>query len=373
MQSRGAARIPGIQPTPAGPASPVNQPPPANSSGPVDVPDSGPTLQLPEARSSKLAPQSAELRAPAPTSRTARFRPTVANQISSTPPETHDDPHWSSTQRSTDQRAIETLLIGSGTHRVAVLGSMHGDEPQSVALVSELARQVKRHPEWMSGMRLLLIRSPNPDGLFGRSALNLNGIDINRNFPSHNWKALKSGRAGEHAATEVETQAIMRLLREFEPQLVIHVKDHRGVGTINCEGQTTDVSAAAARVHYDVVHGLGVKTSGSLENFVTSRMHGACLTLLLPVEASDALAWERNQELLTTCLGVRDVSPVASAPEVKPIIDRDPAPAAPQARRRTLPVTDTKRPASQTETRQNDFPAPVPKHGYLELPPPPQG
>src|SRR5207244_736206 len=105
----------------------------------------GPILGLPEAyNDDPPARSSPRVQAPPPKSRISNYRPTMSLDALSSPerPALLDEPIWSRSYRSTDRRPIETITLGKGAHHVAILGSLHGDEPQSVALVEELARHL---------------------------------------------------------------------------------------------------------------------------------------------------------------------------------------------------------------------------------------
>src|SRR5579872_613505 len=200
----------------------------------------GPVLLSPEALREESAGQStrsAGIEAPPPRARTSRYRPeTKTESVSaaqSQRPAILDDPTWSRYYRSTDRRPIETLMLGSGASRIVVLASLHGDETQSVSLVEELARFLRRHPEQLRSSTVLLVKCPNPDGFAGRSPYNVHGVDLNRNFPSANWQALASDRAGGRGASEVETRHVTRMLGDFHPWLVVHLKDSRNGNVVN--------------------------------------------------------------------------------------------------------------------------------------------
>ncbi|EWS65064.1 murein peptide amidase A [Hydrogenophaga sp. T4] len=88
--------------------------------------------------------------------------------------------------------------------RVLVVGAMHGDELSSASVALhwiQLALQTPSNAHWR------FIPALNPDGLMVRPAkrVNANGVDLNRNFPTPNWRrdarsTGKSARARTHAA-----------------------------------------------------------------------------------------------------------------------------------------------------------------------------
>lgn len=330
----------------------------------------GPTLRPPEAK--RAAPVRPDRFAAGPVSapeiQTTRYRPAAGagNESSSA-----DEPRWSRTYRSTDRRPIETLRLGTGLQRVLILGSLHGDETQSVGLVGELARHLSAHPEALRSATVLLVRTANPDGFESRSPFNAHGVDLNRNFPSTNWKTLPSSRAGSRAASEPETRVLVSLLEEFRPALLVHLKD-RGTGTVvNSEGNARQLAERVARlVDGQAVQGLGGKTSGSIEDYAVSELGCPSVTWLLAPEANPQTAWTNNREALLSLVNESSDRRTGSANDQPHPFDRpgvyrsslERPPASPS--RSTPELTDTRK---SPRTIPLDFPRPVPEQGYFEL------
>ncbi len=342
-------------------------------------------LGLPEATKKNAAPdapRSARLEAPDPKLHAGRSRTEPAAETVSSAGRLAiaAEPGWSRFYRSTEQRPIETLMVGSGSARIAILASLHGDETQSVSLVEELARWLRAQSETRQTATVLLIKSPNPDGLFSRSPWNVSGVDLNRNFPSANWQELKNGRAGNRAASEAETRVIVRVLSDFHPTLVVHLKDSRQSGVVNYEGDIqTRAEQIAEMISARVVNGLGEKTTGSVESYSLTRLACPSLTLLMPREASDEAAWARNHNALVALVG----KPQATNPpaDQSKSFDNQPDPfddppvhKSSMKRPRIGDQSSADRSVSSAGGKKRaplpEFPAAVPDHGYLELPPP---
>ncbi len=101
--------------------------------------------------------------------------------------------------------------------QLVVLGQMHGNEPGGRKVVRELAGR-----ELPAGVGLWLITSMNPDGARRGTRGNADGVDLNRNFP-RSWRPGSQGTywPGPRAASEPETRAVMRFLREVRPTAVL--------------------------------------------------------------------------------------------------------------------------------------------------------
>jgi len=104
--------------------------------------------------------------------------------------------------------------------RVLVVGSIHGNETAGHAVIARLRRLAPP-----AGVQLWLVRTANPDGVRRGTRQNARGVDLNRNFPFR-WAG--AGRPfdtyfpGRTAASEPETRALRRLIRDVEPDLTLY-------------------------------------------------------------------------------------------------------------------------------------------------------
>ncbi len=119
--------------------------------------------------------------------------------------------------------------------RILLIGAVHGDELSSASMVFKWARLLNRYHSGEFVWRVVPVM--NPDGLFrpNPSRTNANGIDLNRNMPTPNWrntaleywhsKAKESPRKypGRYPGSEPETQWLMYAVQSFEPDVIIAV------------------------------------------------------------------------------------------------------------------------------------------------------
>lgn len=132
-------------------------------------------------------------------------------------------PDWVKT--STGQSlALFQNLHRSDASPYLFIGGVHGDEPEGVRLAHDFLDWLQQntashdHP-W------ILVPCLNPDGYQFHERTNANGVDLNRNFPSKDWKpSEKKDRyySGVKAGSEVEVQALVRLITEKKPKAIIH-------------------------------------------------------------------------------------------------------------------------------------------------------
>lgn len=121
---------------------------------------------------------------------------------------------------SVEGRPIEAFRRGTpGGTVVLVVGVIHGDETAGLAIVSNLMTI-----DIPKGIDLWLVPSMNPDGVAHVTHTNANGVDLNRNFP-YQWKKIFQLGSGEYSgptkASEPETKAMVKFIREIQPELGI--------------------------------------------------------------------------------------------------------------------------------------------------------
>ncbi len=133
--------------------------------------------------------------------------------------------------------------------RVLVIGGIHGDEYSSVSV---LIKWMKILDENHSGLfHWRFVPTANPDGLLipKSQRQNQNGVDLNRNFPTADWRGSalshweqKTNRnprrhPGPTQASELETQWLVKQISEFNPDAIIslhapyHLVDYDGPPT----------------------------------------------------------------------------------------------------------------------------------------------
>ena len=127
--------------------------------------------------------------------------------------------------------------------RILTISLIHGDEPAS----GSVSRS------WMSRLDSLdprntwrVIPVANPDGFKKKTRMNVNGVDLNRNFPTKNWEktAIKHWKVkkkadprkfpGKKAASEPETQCLVKHIEEFKPDFIISI--HTPYGVLDFDG-----------------------------------------------------------------------------------------------------------------------------------------
>jgi beta-N-acetylhexosaminidase len=119
---------------------------------------------------------------------------------------------------------IRSVVRGEGPATVLAVGDIHGNERAGRAVIRRLRRM-----DPPRGVRVVTVKSANPDGAAANTRQNAHGVDLNRNFP-YRWRG--GGRPfdtyypGAGAASEPETQALMQLIRRERPAVTLWYHQH---------------------------------------------------------------------------------------------------------------------------------------------------
>lgn len=96
---------------------------------------------------------------------------------------------------SVSGRAIQVTRIGRGQRILVLVAALHGDEPNTTSLLNELILNFQDYPP-PDGLSLYILPLVNPDGSLANERLNANGVDLNRNWETANWKPDTQGPYG---------------------------------------------------------------------------------------------------------------------------------------------------------------------------------
>lgn len=196
---------------------------------------------------------------------------------------------------SVEGRAITAEILGREGPAFLIFGVIHGNEPAGEQLLELFLGHLRKNPSLYSRRRLVVIPVLNPDGLARKSRYNVRGVDLNRNFPASNFK--KSRRNGPYPASEPETKALMKMIRQFRPTRVLAV--HSPLLCVNYDGPADSLAAAMARASgYPLKPSIGYPTPGSLGSYAGVDLRLPTITLELPGKLSGEKAWEDLKEAL---------------------------------------------------------------------------
>ena len=175
-------------------------------------------------------------------------------------------------------RPIVAVHVQDSPHRpVIAIGSIHGDEAMGLKVIERLLNVA----EIPVDLNLWVISTVNPDGLALGTRGNANGVDLNRNFATDDWRIVGRGTekySGEKAASETETRAVQEFLIEQKPLLVVwwhqygqYVDDQRTVADYDLIKQFSELTDFPIKYV-----GCGsTPCIGNATAFINSRIEGA--------------------------------------------------------------------------------------------------
>ena len=187
-------------------------------------------------------------------------------------------------------------------HSALIIGVFHGNEPQGKYLIEDyLNKYISSSSESckpaedtvcsytglnageaISRSGTLFIPCLNPDGLQLGQRTNANGVDLNRNFPAKNWKLTEKNEffGGESPASEIETQFLVDIIEEYEPELILTL--HAPFKVVNYDGPAKEISEKISEIiHYPVEGNIGYPTPGSFGTYAGIERQIPTITLEL--------------------------------------------------------------------------------------------
>jgi protein MpaA len=126
-----------------------------------------------------------------------------------------------------------------------VFCGVHGDEPTAIYQCFHMVREILfDNKQSKDKFKLVIAPIVNPDGFFMNTRVNANGIDVNRNLPTKDWKRYahklwsrkKDPRRypGKSAGSEVETRMQEFLINKYRPDKILSF--HAPLGFLDFDG-----------------------------------------------------------------------------------------------------------------------------------------
>lgn len=158
---------------------------------------------------------------------------------------------------------VMAYSFGTTGPKVLLLGGVHGDEPEGVALAANLLAEFTKKFDYK--LQMTLVPVFNPDGQIMHKRTNGNGVDLNRNMPTKDWTSEARAERyspGPSAGSESESKAFAKFLNEQKPDLIISLHSWEPMLNTNgdCKGEAEIISK---RTGYKITDDIGYPTPGS--------------------------------------------------------------------------------------------------------------
>lgn len=221
---------------------------------------------------------------------------------------------WVAKYKSFGGNPLLYAEFGDGPITSLYLGGVHPDEITPVHLIFKFANYLAENPQIYANTGIKIVIAPlvNPDAFFldAPPRVNLNGVDLNRNFLTSDWyeKAIPAWRNRRNADTryfpgyfpnsEIETMFQVQLIDQFNPGKIISV--HAPLGFLDYDGPGDQKPHKLTRIEKkakDLISRISRESSdykivdysfypGSLGNFAGNEREIPTITLEL--ETADA-------------------------------------------------------------------------------------
>ncbi len=157
----------------------------------------------------------------------------------------------------------------SGACRLLVFAAIHGNEGETTSALSLALRHLS-----VPSPHCAVVLAANPDGLLRGTRGNARGVELNRNFPTSDWRpgsvshreTLEDPRdaalsPGASPGSEPEVQALMALVQDLAPEAVIAL--HAPLACIDDAHGSALGRWLAERTGLPLVADVGYPTPGS--------------------------------------------------------------------------------------------------------------
>ena len=236
------------------------------------------------------------------------------------------DIRWKVGGHSIEGRPLIHAEVGNPDSRntTLVFSMVHGDEVTPLYIGLELLKWVQVNRATLGDFRLVVAPLVNPDSFFKspRTRVNARGVDVNRNFPTRDWKErathawkvrFKSNPRrfpGYEPDSEPETRYQRELISTTKPIKILSVHaplnfmDYDGPSQLSLERFPKDYVQECLKLRKSLKATSGGFFPGSLGNYAGQELGIPTLTLELP-SADPAKArryWEQFRAGIRTMI-----------------------------------------------------------------------
>jgi protein MpaA len=208
-------------------------------------------------------------------------------------------------------RPILAYIFGSGGTTILFTGGIHGNEPSGSYIMHDWISYLDSNAEKIpTDKKIVVVPDVNPDGLATNSRYNSNNVNIDRNFPSSDWKAdidsssgTVVGGGGSSAMSEPETKALANLTTTLQPRLEVSFHAQGSLMGANQRGDSVSIgNQYALSVGYSSMVGhaeetMGYSITGEYEEWAGEQYGTPAILIELP-SSTGRYFWSNQPALL---------------------------------------------------------------------------
>ena len=166
-------------------------------------------------------------------------------------------------------RNVHKTLANPDMRPYLFIGGVHGDEPEGVKLAEDFLLWLKSH-SMDEDHPWILIPCLNVEGYRANQRTNGRGVDLNRNFPSRDWVSSNEKNRyypGETAGSEPEVQALVKLIHDIKPRIIVHFHSWKPCVVFTGEPGKPYAEILTRGNDYECHADIGYPTPGSLGQY----------------------------------------------------------------------------------------------------------
>ena len=207
-------------------------------------------------------------------------------------------PAWHLFGESVQGRPLRCASYGTGSRRVLWIGGIHGNEREGRVATAELPAALLAMPGGGRAVTLTVVDDVNPDGSALGVRGNVNGVDLNRNYPAENFSAQRV--YGMRPLSQPESRALHDLILSLQPHLVIVAHSWGDDHFINYDGPARGLAERFQRLSgYRLRESDDIApTPGSLGSWVGNTLRRPILTLEYRRGRDPWAAWQETKNAI---------------------------------------------------------------------------
>lgn len=168
---------------------------------------------------------------------------------------------------------------------ILIAGVFHGDEPQGEFLINEYLNLKYKNGK----NRIVFVPRLNKNN----KRQNINGVDLNRNFPTKNWELSDKNSdyyGGDSPCSEAETKFMVNLIETYNFDAIITIHSPFKIVNYDCQDGNKNAIILAEKISdfvgYPVQKDIGYPTPGSFGTYCGVERDIPTITIEVDEEAA---------------------------------------------------------------------------------------
>ncbi|MFK8138432.1 MAG: M14 family zinc carboxypeptidase [Bdellovibrionales bacterium] len=170
--------------------------------------------------------------------------------------------------KSENGLAIEAFRFGGSGKKILILGGVHGDEVEGVAVSRALVQKFQEN--FSLELQVTIVPNFNIDGVLAGTRHNINGVDLNRNLPTRDWSKEAFNERyypGEEPNSQIENQQLVQYLESEKPNFIFSLHSFSKF-LLNVNGNCEPISTIVNELTgYPIEESMGYPTPGCLGTY----------------------------------------------------------------------------------------------------------